>query len=127
LWRSGGARLAQHELHPYAIDSTDGRREWQHFLRACEKVLLPYLPEAEPGLFTSQHAAYLWLRTQGYVGDAARLLVDGLHAAVAAGVPLTRQHLDEVRLSQRAQDEFHRLSSPTPSRPSPETKSRRAG
>lgn len=80
-------RLAEHTLRPYAVDTADGRRQWQHFLRACEQVLLPYLPHAAAGLFASQHAAYLWMRTQGYVGDAAHLLVDAAHAAITTAPP----------------------------------------
>lgn len=103
-------RLAEHTLRPYAVDTTDERRQWQHFLKACERVLFPYLPGCEPGLFASKHAAYLWLRTQGYVGDTARLLVDAVHAAITDNAPLTRDHLDAVRVSQRAQDEWDQMN-----------------
>lgn len=99
-------RLAEHNLRPYAADTTDERREWQHFLKACEKVLLPYLSHDAAGLFASRHAAYLWLRTQGYVGDTVRLLVDAACAAIADNTSLTREHLDGVGVSQRAQDEW---------------------
>lgn len=98
------ARLAQHALSSYAVDDTDERRTWQHFLKTCESVLLPYLPREAPGLFSSQHAGYVWLRTQGYVGDTAHLLIDAAHKAIADGVPLTREHLDAIRLSERAED-----------------------
>lgn len=99
-------RLAEHNLHPYAVDTVDDRRQWQHFLKECERVLLPYLPHDTAGLFASQHAAYLWLRTQGYVGDTAHLLVDATCAAITDNTALTRDRLDAIRISQRAQDEW---------------------
>ncbi|WP_446666615.1 TniB family NTP-binding protein [Flexivirga sp. B27] len=102
-------RLAEHDLNPYAIASIDERRDWQRFLKACERALLPYLPGGEPGLFASQHAEYLWLRTQGYVGDTVHLLVDAAHLAITDNTALTLDHLDGVRVSQRAQDGWQEM------------------
>lgn len=105
------ARLSETDLHPYGAQSTEERRQWQRFLKSCENVLLPYAPGAEPGLFASQYAGYLWTRTQGYVGDTATLLVDALHGAISDNSVLSRVHLDGVRLSERAQDGWERLNS----------------
>lgn len=97
-------RLSEHTLNPYEVDTPTGRAQWQRFLKNCEELLLPYLPGHEAGLFSSRHAGYLWRRTQGYVGDTTRLLIDGTAAALATGASLDRDLLDTIRVSQRAQD-----------------------
>lgn len=97
-------RLAEHELAPYAVDTTDDRRQWQHLLKACEELLMPYLPARKPGIFSSQFAGYLWARTQGFVGDTAHLLIDGACEAITDRQEVTREHFDAIRLSKRAQD-----------------------
>lgn len=97
-------RLAQHSFNAYEIDTVDGRRDWQRFLKACEISLLPYLPRNGAGDFAQKHSAYLWTRTQGYVSDTARLLIDGTAEALVAGRRLDRSILGGIRLSQRAED-----------------------
>lgn len=98
-------RLSEHTFAPYEVDTIDGRELWQRFLTVCEQRLLPYLPGGTPGLFTTQHAAYLWSRTQGFVGDTTRLLIDGTTQAIATGHRLDRSLLDQIPLSQRAHDQ----------------------
>lgn len=97
-------RLSEHTLAPYEVDTASGRAQWQRFLKNCEDLLLPYLPDEEAGLFSSAHAGYLWRRTQGYVGDTTRLLIDATAAAIETGAPLDRAVLDPIWVSQRAQD-----------------------
>lgn len=97
-------RLSEHTLAPYEVDTATGRARWQRFLKNCEDLLLPYLPDVEPGLFSSRLAGYLWRRTQGYVGDTTRLLIDATAAAIETGAPLDRAILDPIWVSQRAQD-----------------------
>ena len=97
-------RLSEHTLAPYEVDTATGRAQWQRFLKNCEDLLLPYLPNEEAGLFSSRLAGYLWRRTQGYVGDTTRLLIDATAAAIEAGAPLERAILDPIWVSQRAQD-----------------------
>jgi hypothetical protein len=96
-------RLQRFALAPYEITTVAGKAAWQAFLADAERILLPYLPAGSPGLFARQHAPYLWLRTQGYVGDTATLLTEGLLTALAADTTLTREHLAAVTLSERAQ------------------------
>lgn len=98
-------RLSEHTFTPYEIDTLEGRELWQRFLLACERRLLPYLPGSSPGLFTAQHAAYLWTRTQGFVGDTTRLLIDGVTTAIRSDVAFSRELLDQIPVSQRAHDE----------------------
>ena len=97
-------RLAQHSFGPYEIDTDDGRRTWQRFLKACEAVLLPYLPDNTVGDIAKKHSAFVWVRTQGVVGDAARLLIEATVQALRERRPLDRAVLSGPRLSQRAQD-----------------------
>lgn len=97
-------RLAQHAFDAYEIDTIDGRRNWQRFLKACEATLLPYLPGNQQGDFSQKHSSYLWIRTQGFVSDAARLLIDATAQALPAGRALDRETLGSVVLSKRAQD-----------------------
>ena len=110
------ARLATHHLSPYTINTTEERRDWQHLLKACENLVRPYLPGTEPGTLCSHQAKYLWMRTQGYVGDAYRLMVDATHTALLHQVPLTRDVLEQVPLSQRAEDGWKQLTTPGPRR-----------
>ena len=97
-------RLCEHQVGPYGIDNPGDRAQWQRFLTACENRLVPYLPDGEKGLFASQHAAYIWLQTQGYVGDTTRLLIETTARAIATGRPFDRDLMDQVPLSQRAVD-----------------------
>ncbi len=97
-------RLSEHTLAPYEVDTATGRAQWQRFLKSCEDVLLPYVPDVERGLFSSRLAGYLWRRTQGYVGDTTRLLIDATATAIETGAPLDRAILDPIWVSQRAQD-----------------------
>lgn len=70
-------RLAQHSFDAYEIDTDTGRRNWQRFLKNCEATLLPYLPGNDEGDFAQKHSTYIWVRTQGFVSDTARLLSIG--------------------------------------------------
>lgn len=101
-------RLSEHTVAPYAIDTPAGRRDWQRLLRGLEEMLSPYLPGEPPGYLARHHAAYLWSRTQGFVGDTATVVIDAATAALATGEPLGRAHFDAVRLSGRAQDQTAR-------------------
>lgn len=97
-------RLAPHSFDPYEIDSELGRRTWQRFLKGCETVLLPHLPYNEAGDLAKKHSAFVWVRTQGVIGDASRLLIEATAQALREGQALDRTILAGVRLSQRAQD-----------------------
>ena len=68
------SRLERLTLTAYPLATDDDRRTWQRFLKDAETVLLPYFDCAPAGIFSRQHAGYIWRRTQGYVGDTALLL-----------------------------------------------------
>ena len=97
------SRLERLTLSAYPLATEDDRRTWQRFLKDAESVLLPYFDCAPPGIFSRQHAGYIWRRTQGYVGDTALLLTEALLAAFDDGSDtITNAHLDSVSLSARA-------------------------
>jgi len=97
------ARLHLLHLHPFGIETREEQVAWQRFLRDAETILLPYLPGTSAGTLSQEFAAYIWKRTQGYLGDTATLLTDATLHAVAHGTALTRADLARVRLSERAE------------------------
>lgn len=107
-------RLRILNLEPAEIASEHGRRAWQQFLHGCEEILLPYLGRAEPGTFSSKHAAYIWHRTQGFVGDTGALLTGAIISCLRrGGRTITREDLVDIELSARALDaqlELERLN-----------------
>ncbi|WP_286930671.1 MULTISPECIES: TniB family NTP-binding protein [Aeromicrobium] len=104
-------RLQAIELRPHEIATPDGRREWQKLLKAAEQLLLPYAPSNEPGVFAREHAAYIWRRSQGYLGDTATLLTGAVLGALSEEQPVTRDHLASVLLSLRAHENEADLTS----------------
>lgn len=97
-------RLAPHAFEPYEIDTEVGRRSWQRFLKGCETLLLPYLPHNAPGDLAMKHSTFLWVRTQGVIGDASLLLVEATAQSLREAKPLDRKALAGIKLSQRALD-----------------------
>ncbi|WP_189668800.1 TniB family NTP-binding protein [Promicromonospora soli] len=96
-------RLQLNELHTFAADTPSQVAEWQTFLHGAEHMLLPYLPAASPGLLASTHAPRIWRRTQGFIGDTAKLLKRAtIQAALDGSWTITAGHLDAQRLSFRA-------------------------
>ena len=96
-------RLQPMSFSPYGIETSEEQHAWQQLLYGLEGYLLPHLPRASEGLLTSQLAGPIWKRSQGYVGDATRLLRIATLAAIADGThTITPEHLKEVRLSKRA-------------------------
>ena len=96
-------RLQPMSFSPYGIETSEEQHAWQQLLYGLEGYLLPHLPRASEGLLTSQLAGPIWKRSQGYVGDATRLLRIATLAAIADGThTINPEHLKEVRLSKRA-------------------------
>lgn len=100
------SRLRIHDLTPPEIASVEGRRRWQAFLCGCEEILLPYLPGAQEGVLSRQHAGFIWHRTQGFIGDTSALLIGAVIEALRCGRrTITHQDLAAVPLSARAHDQ----------------------
>lgn len=96
-------RLQPMSFSPYEIETPEQQHAWQQLLYGLEGYLLPHLPRASEGLLTSQLAGPIWKRSQGYVGDATRLLRIATLAAITDGThTINPEHLKEVRLSKRA-------------------------
>lgn len=99
------ARLTRLSIAPYSIDSVDQRGEWQGLLKDAEERELPYLPDAQIGLFSRVHAQYVWRRTQGFVGEATKLVGGAILRAFQDRTSvITRDDLDVVNLSERSID-----------------------
>lgn len=105
-------RMQMLHLLAYEVDSEDEKREWQQVVREIEDRLLPHLPAGEPGMLFARLAGDLWLRSQGYLGDLKKLVVD---ATVAATLDrrhvIKRNHLDDPITSVRAQRRFREIRS----------------
>lgn len=98
-------RLTVVKLVPYGIQTTEQRRGWQRFLKSAEAPVLPYLPGAEPGLFSRVLPQHLWRRTQGFVGDTTKLIAGAtLQAIDARRNQITAADLDVIPLSERSVD-----------------------
>lgn len=99
-------RLSRLTLSPCMTDSLEAKAAWQELLVAIESVLLPYLPSearAATPPFSRIYPAYIWRRTQGYVGDTVDLLGGAVKAAIEERAPrIDRRHLAEVMLTERA-------------------------
>lgn len=97
------ARLRIVRLHPFSVDTEAASRAWQAFLFSIEQVLAPYLPAADQYFLAGRFAPYIWRRTQGFVGDTARLVTEAAHLAAVDGAwRIEKRHLDKVALSARA-------------------------
>jgi hypothetical protein len=97
-------RLRVFRLVPFGIGTAEQRAEWQRFLCQAEDAVLPYLPNARDGILSRTHAAYIWRRTQGFMRDVTELIREAtLQAATDGTGVITREHLDAVALSVRAQ------------------------
>lgn len=93
------------------------RAEWQEFLYGAEKILLPYLPAAEPGLLPGSLAPDIWRRTQGYVGDTADLLRQVTQMAAEDGSwTIRKAHVAAALLSERAKADEARIPAQTRAR-----------
>jgi hypothetical protein len=91
-----GRRTTKLEMHPFSIDSDDGRRDWRNLLLALERRIV--LAEKRPGMLADDLSDYLFARSTGHIGSLMTLLVRGCHRAVRTGAEyLDRELLDRVR------------------------------
>lgn len=98
-------RLRTFPLRPLRADDAAGMEQWQRQLLTFEAEYLPYVPRTEPGTFAQKHAALIWRRTQGHIGDVAELIRQSTIAAVQSGnFRVSKAQLLSVPLSQRAQE-----------------------
>ncbi|ANS79329.1 putative ATP/GTP-binding protein [Serinicoccus hydrothermalis] len=99
------ARLTTMKVGAFQITTVDERAAWQKLLQTAEERPLAHLPDATPGLFVSGLAHHMWQRTQGFVGEVAKLVAGSVLDAVRDRRSIiTRDHLDAVTLSERSID-----------------------
>lgn len=97
-------RLRLITLPTYGLDTSADRTRWQQLLADVEDKVLPHLPDGRPGMLESELAGTLWKRTQGYVGDLARLIAEATINANADGThSISSGHIAAVPLSARAE------------------------
>lgn len=89
---------------PVAIDTLEGQRCWQEQLHLFEEVILPYLPGNSPTAFSRDLAPLIWRRTQGFIGETAKLLRKAMHRALRdCSYAVTADHILQVETSTWAQ------------------------
>ncbi|MDN5779301.1 MAG: TniB family NTP-binding protein [Humibacillus sp.] len=99
------ARLSTMTVGALQITTVDERAAWQELLQTAEERPLNHLPDATPGLFVTGLAHHMWQRTQGFVGEVAKLVTGSvLDAFYDRRSVITRDHLDAVTLSDRSID-----------------------
>lgn len=99
------ARLTTMTVDAFQITTVDERAAWQELLQTAEERPLVHLPDAAPGLFVTGLAHHMWQRTQGFVGEVAKLVAGSvLDAFHDRRCVITRDHLDAVTLSERSID-----------------------
>lgn len=99
------ARLTTMTVDAFQITTVDERAAWQELLQTAEERPLNHLPDATPGLFVTGLAHHIWQRTQGLVGEVAKLVAGSVLDAVRdRRSVITRDDLDAVTLSERSID-----------------------
>ena len=99
------ARLTTMTVGAFEITTVDQRASWQELLEAAEDRPLQHLPDAAPGLFVTGLAQHVWRRTQGFVGEVAKLVAGSVLDAVHDRRSIiTHDDLDAVKLSDRSVD-----------------------
>lgn len=97
-------RLRLVTLPTYGTVTRAEQERWQRVLVDVEDKLLPHLPAGTPGMLESDLAGPLWKRTQGYIGDLARLIAEAVINANADGShSISARHIAAVPLSARAE------------------------
>jgi hypothetical protein len=99
------ARLTTMTVGAFEITTVDQRAEWQQLLETAGERPLRHLTGAAPGMFVTGLAQHMWRRTQGYVGEVAKLVagsvLDAVHDRRSV---ISHDDLDAVKLSDRSVD-----------------------
>lgn len=97
-------RLRLVSLPTYELGTSAERTRWQRLLADVEDKILPHLPEGKPGMLEADLAGMVWKRTQGYIGDLARLVAEATINANSDGThSINARHIAAVPLSVRAE------------------------
>ena len=99
------ARLTTMTVDAFHISTIENKAAWQDLLASASDRPLEHLPDAAPDLFVTTLAQHIWRRTQGFVGEVAKLVtgsvLDAVHDRRSV---ITRDDLDAVKLSERSVD-----------------------
>ena len=99
------ARLTTMTVDAFHISTIENKAAWQDLLASVSDRPLEHLPDAAPDLFVTTLAQHIWRRTQGFVGEVAKLVtgsvLDAVHDRRSV---ITRDDLDAVKLSERSVD-----------------------
>ncbi len=99
------ARLTVLSLEAFKIATVKEKAAWQDLLSTAAERPLQHLPDASPDLFITQLAQHIWRRTQGFVGEVAKLIagsvLDAVHDRRSV---ITHDDLDAIKLSERSID-----------------------
>ncbi len=99
------ARLTTMTVGAFEITTVETKAAWQALLATAADRPLKHVPEAAPDLFVTKLAQHIWRRTQGFVGEVAKLVagsvLDAVHDRRSV---ITHDHLDAVKLSERSVD-----------------------
>ena len=99
------ARLTTMTVDAFQISTVEKKAAWQDLLATAATRPLQHLPDAAPDLFVTKLAQHVWRRTQGFVGEVAKLVagsvLDAVHDRRSV---ITHDDLDAVKLSERSVD-----------------------
>ena len=99
------ARLTTMTVDAFKISSIENKAAWQDLLATASDRPLQHLPDAAPDLFVTKLAQHIWRRTQGFVGEVAKLVtgsvLDAVHDRRSS---ITHDDLDAIKLSERSID-----------------------
>jgi hypothetical protein len=107
-----GRRTTRLDMRPFAIDTSEGRREWRQLLLSLEQRII--LADKHPGMLADGLSDYLFARSTGHIGSLMTLINRGCQRAVRTGVEvLTRELMDQVKndaASEKARQELETAS-----------------
>lgn len=99
------ARLTTLTVGAFEIITVENKAAWQDLLATAADRPMQHVPEAAPDLFVTTLAQHIWRRTQGFVGEVAKLVagsvLDAVHDQRSV---ITQDDLDAVTLSERSLD-----------------------
>jgi hypothetical protein len=99
------ARLTTMTVDAFKISSIENKAAWQDLLATASARPLQHLPDAAPDLFVTKLAQHIWRRTQGFVGEVAKLVTGSVLDAVHdRRSHITHDDLDAIKLSERSID-----------------------
>ena len=99
------ARLTTMTVDAFQISTIEKKAAWQGLLATAGHEPLQHIPGAPPDLFVNRLAQHIWRRTQGYVGEVAKLVAGSVLDAVHDRRSIiTHNDLDAIKLSERSVD-----------------------